>query len=575
MNNANLFQVRSYMFSRFSFIILMSITQHMTKALASDLQTSNPFTIVSTHEGMVMSKSGLVTESSGSMTISFIVKLPTFVVHTPTTLCFTKSHNNSQVRIATEKFHQYINTLKEAHKDFLRSTGSILSPFMEKKSEKRSIFFAAITTLIGGALVGITEAQLHSIKSHVTRNTAVISDLYERVQELSSREIIFEKETIAFLKTFTERTKVALEFEHCLDELESFYTNAITSFSSYKTSIETLFEPQLKGVNFALLSSSFLAPHTLVGITSQHSSFHQQLYLERPTLLYNVAKISLISINHDLSLGHFVMVFPSIFSTTYFNLYSLQHTGVLLKENLCAQLNTPNTVYSKNGSLYAIDLGHCSSHFSFHLCPPEAFSVKPSCIQLHLSNCSVSKSACKTPYSAINIPKGILIRNNDPHSTFRRDFTDKTHSVHLSTLSTAFVPWLDTSHIQVGESLFTSPDNFDTVVDFKNYSTNFLFDPLLFTAADLVVAFSNYSNSYNVSLHDLLHNTHFNYIPHHSTALIILGVTTFLLCCIVSILTIKVFQIRCTLGKPHKPSQHRFEFTHSRTHNSQYDRASI
>ena len=139
-------------------------------------------------------------------------------------ICFTKSLTKDQVRAAIKKFNENFAALNKSHAEFVTSRLSALEPFVVRKSHKRSaIVFAALSTLLGGALVGITQAQIHSIKSHVGRNSEAIASLHNRVQQISDRQILFEKETVAFLKEFADRTTIALEFEACLDELESFH----------------------------------------------------------------------------------------------------------------------------------------------------------------------------------------------------------------------------------------------------------------------------------------------------------------------------------------------------------------
>ena len=467
-------------------------------------QSQDQDTIVSTHEGFVITKSGLVTSSSETLTTSFILKIPTFSIQMPDMLCFTKSHDTEQVKAANAKFNEKFAALNKSHSEFLSSRLSALSPFVQHKSQKRSIFIAALSTLFGGALVGITEAQIYSIKSHVSSNEQAISSLQRKVKTISGRQILFEKETIAFLKEFSERTQIALEFEHCLDELESFYSNALTSFTEYKRSIDVLFDAQLRGINYYPLSAKLLDLFTLSRIVEVHESFNHQLYKEHPSLLYNVARLALISVNDDLSLAHFVMSFPSLISHRHYPLYVIRHTGIYLEEGLCARLDSPGIVFVKNNSFYAIKLELCSSNFDFHICPPEAFSVRLSCLQRHSSFCNITKSECDSPNTAVNLPNGILLRNNKLHDTFRRDFRDKTHPIKLSPLHTAFVSWNQTTHIQVGESLFVAPNFMDIEIEFKNFSTNFLFNPYLISVNDLIIAFDNYTRRYNRSLQSLL-----------------------------------------------------------------------
>ena len=494
----------SYLIFYFSQLLLS--TEFVETQAVND--TSSPDTIVSTHEGFVISKSGLVTSSSEILTISFVLKIPTFSIDLPDMLCFTKSHNTDQVRAANKKFNENFAALNRSHAQFIASRLSVLDPFLEHKTKKRSaIIFAALSTLIGGALVGITQAQIHSIKSHVEQNAEAITSLHNRVQLISDRQILYEKETIAFLKEFSDRTTIALEFEACLDELESFYANAMASFSEYKKSIDTIFDSQLRGVNFYPLSAHVLDPFTLSEIVKVHESFKHQLYKEHPSLLYNIAKLALISVNEDLSLAHFVLTLPSIVSNLHFPLYTIRHTGVYLQNDVCAKLDTADVVYWKNSTLYAIKINLCSAHFNFHVCPPEAFSIKPSCLQFHSSSCNITKSPCDSPNSATSIATGILLRNNIPHDTFRRDMKDKTHQVPLSSLYTAFVPWSGTTHIQVGESLFISPaHSFQIEVAFKNFSTNFVYNAFEITVNDIVVAFDNYTRRYSPG-HNIPHTS--------------------------------------------------------------------
>lgn len=518
----------SYLIFYFS-QLLLSTDLVVTQAVNN---TSSPDTIVSTHEGFVVSKSGLVTSSSEILTISFVLKIPTFKISLPDMICFKKSHNTDQVRAANNKFNENFAALNKSHAQFVASRLSILNPFLEHKTNKRSaIIFAALSTLIGGALVGITQAQVHSIKSHVEQNAEAITSLHNKVQQISGRQILFEKETIAFLKEFSERTTIALEFEACLDELESFYANAIASFAGYKRAVDAVFDAQLRGVNFYPLPAHVLDPFTLSEIVRMHKSFKHQLYKQHPSLLYNVAKLALISVNEDLSLAHFVLTLPSIVSSLYYPLYTIRHTGVYLQGSICAKLATADVVYMKNNTLYAIKLNLCSAHFDFHVCPPEAFSIKSSCLQFHSSSCNITKSTCDSPNSATSIPTGILLRNNIPHDTFRRDLKDKTHQVLLSSLNTAFVSWSGTTHIQVGETLYISPaHDFHIEVAFRNFSTDFIYNAFEITVDDIVVAFDNYTKSYNLSLNELLESQPATKHSMHSAVLI--GVVT--LCLVLS-----------------------------------------
>jgi hypothetical protein len=76
------------------------------------------------------------------------------------------------------------------------------------------------------------------------------------------------------------------------------------------------------------------------------------------------------------------------------------------------------------------------------------------------------------------------------------------------------VPWKDTTHIQVGENLFISPaEAFQVEVEFKNFSTHFVYQPLNITVDDIVVAFDNYTRRYNQSLNELLESMPLNKLP--------------------------------------------------------------
>ena len=519
-----------------SLLLLNSLDLVVAHTQASNSNSLPPDTIVSTHEGFVVSKSGLVTSSSEILTISLILKIPTFTIAVPDMICFTKSLTKDQVRAAIKKFNENFAALNKSHAEFVTSRLSALEPFVVRKSHKRSaIVFAALSTLLGGALVGITQAQIHSIKSHVGRNSEAIASLHNRVQQISDRQILFEKETVAFLKEFADRTTIALEFEACLDELESFHANTVASYADYKKSIDIIFDAQLRGVNFSPLSAHILDPFTLSKIVKAHESFKHQLYREHPSLLYNVAKLALISINENLSRAHFVLTLPSIVSNIHYPVYTIKHVGVYLPTGICAKLTTADVVYMKNNSLYDIKLNLCSAHFNFFVCPPEAFSVKPSCLQFHSSYCNVTKLSCDSPNSASSIPTGILLRNNKLHDTFRRDTKDKTYQVPLSPPHTALVPWTDTTHIQVGDSLYISPaDTFQLEVDFKNFSTNFVYNPYVITVDDIVVAFDNYSKRYNRSLNELLESKiAVDHPIHHA---MIIGINT--LCLVLTCLAI-------------------------------------
>ena len=122
-----------------SLLLLNSLDLVVTHTQAPNSNSLPPDTIVSTHEGFVVSKSGLVTSSSEILTISLILKIPTFTIAVPDMICFTKSLTKDQVRAAIKKFNENFAALNKSHAEFVTSRLSALEPFVVRKSHKRSV----------------------------------------------------------------------------------------------------------------------------------------------------------------------------------------------------------------------------------------------------------------------------------------------------------------------------------------------------------------------------------------------------------------------------------------------------
>ena len=562
-----------------TFLLLLMLLLLVNPSAGSSSETDH---MLSTHEGFIVSKIGYVTKSDQLLSMSFIMQIPRFTLLNPLIKCLTNSHTKDQARRAFREFSIGMKSINATHLDFVTSRTHILEPFiMSSSKQKRAIFMAAIATLFTGALVGVTEAQIHSINSHLKQNTQAISLLKSQIRTVADREILFEHSTVAFLKELAIETEVKLRFTACLDELEGFYSNARFNLAEYQRSIDTIFEAQLRGINFFPLSANLISPDILARIVTGNDVFNSQLYLSHPTLLYNVAKITLVSVGGSLTQAHFVMSFPSIIDNSNYTLHRIQHTGVLLPDGQCAQLKSPEMVFNKGGSFHRINLNHCDSHFNFHICPPDAFSVNESCLQPHGSICNVTRSPCLSISSAMSTPAGILVRNNADHATFRRDLNDKTHPVDLSRFHTAYIEWKDTTHIQIGDTLFISPNVEDTSIEFRNFSTDFLNISFSFTSYDLVNTFERFSRKYNRSLDELLENSFVADKDGNKHTVLIIVCST-LICIIISgsavITSLLVLRIRhadsntdTDTSTPDLKSPDSFAGYHSSKHNPKYN----
>ena len=395
--------------------------------------------------------------------------------------------------------NQFIISRREILKNFIVDSGSI---------KKRSALLATLGGFIfSGALMGITEVQIKRINNHVRENSEEISRLAEKLRLTSEREILFEKASMAYLKKTAYETDLKLKFAFCLEEMDNYYFNARSYLFEFQKSINTIFEAQLKGRNFEKLNAEIIDPYSLKNITLNHPIFRNTLYRTHPSLLYNVAKITLIAVERSLDSAHFVLSFPLITPTSEYPLYKFQQTGVLLHGGLCATLVAPSLVYENKGKFYEVNLKHCDSHFNFHICPSNAFSVYQACFQPQSITCNTTRTTCASYHKAIELPSGILLRNNIRHDTFCRGIDDKTSIVKLTEHFTAFVSWDNCTHVQVADILFTSPAVPGTHITFKNFSTNFSFSPDPSLEPGFMATFEEFASQHNMSLTDILESS--------------------------------------------------------------------
>ena len=97
-----------------------------------------------------------------------------------------------------------------------------------------------------------------------------------------------------------------------------------------------------------------MEPDVIRSVVSQHEELGFTRFSENPLLLYSTAELSLMSIDANLTLAHFVLTIPLIQKNEpVYSLFETSQVGSLTAENknMCRLFNIPRYLYSTKSTI--------------------------------------------------------------------------------------------------------------------------------------------------------------------------------------------------------------------------------
>ena len=399
------------------------------------------------------------------------------------------------------KIDRYIDSRKETLRPLLYGNNSQLD-----NRSKRSLLgiFGAGTGLLSLILGGMSQYQIHQINSHVDKNRDYIAQMELLIQSQQKEITILKNDVAGFSKRLTDAISTQLQIQTCQDFLNDISLQFQIKFNQYKTILDDILWSPLSGKNSLLLSPKMIDIESLKTIITTHTELYQTIFNEQPAFLYSTAQLTLLKIDTRLSLAHFVLYVPWIkTSNRLLKLYKTSQVGTYLTDNSCRYLDIPPYMVQSKDILFDIDLQLCKSHLNLYICPTEAKSTAPSCLQRTNSTCHSRRSQCKGHYEFATSLHGTLIRNNKISNTILRNNTGWSSIAKFNIYRTAYFPWENISSIQTGYTKLTSPNAIAQpiqAIDFDlDYSQEFI------DSNEVSSVFTNICNEFNASLKDFLY----------------------------------------------------------------------
>ena len=499
---------------------------------ASDLMTGSAEDIVATNVGIKVEKIGKLSFAGEYVVTSILMKLPNLTVpdglgfHVKTdfraSVCTTLDSISSEQREKTwENFRAINAAAREKVESYLKSRITILNRYIiplnvsnafnsssrrssVSKKKKRQ---AVLLGLLGGsamlALGGVTEYQIHQISQHVRENSDKIEQLKNEmnVQRFAMKNL---GETVfAFVKNVSKTVSEEIDRLECSIFLVQYREFLFNYIDKSFTEIDNVLWTALSGSNSLLLTPRMLEVSMLRSIVEKHSILRSTIYRELPSMLYSIAKVSLIEIDTQFSTAHFTLRIP-ILSDGIMPLFKSSQVGTFISENTCMYFNLPGFLYKWNGIFHPIDTDQCLKNNDFYICPRETLTNETACIQEHEMSCPESRIHCNRNSEYRMSIVGLLIRNNVEGSTFAVREDGITTPVVMGNTRTAYVDWKGVSYVQIGKTLIRSPN-----VNIATFTvSNFSIDPPTFDfyldSGNITRIFDSICKKYNTTLDNIM-----------------------------------------------------------------------
>ena len=488
-----------------------SVVSDDTSAQDQDLETWNPPPdLVIPKKGILLRRVGTVAENTDDQYISLLIKIPkwdgllqsgaytwqqgTHKDCTPKTTLFSGPLFAQLVALDAH--------LNKIYEDFISSRRLLLKPFIRSERQRRSIIQWGLT-LLSPIISGIEEVQLMKIRKHVRDNEQQIKDTRAGLHATEAATIAVKDKVIGLIKNVTYELDREIQHIQC-DTYKILYSLMWKSqLQAYSKALDQILKTALEGTNIEALTPEMIGPMDLARIVNSSDQFRQTLYQDDPNLLYSLGRISLIEIDSDFNVAHFILKFPRLVSTFY--LYKVDNVGLHLGNNQCAHVNVNNYVYwdhVRSSFTDVILTPECQRHFSLYVCDTEHFTNHNSCLQRETFNCTLRKADCETDYRYVQTSNGVLIRNNLHQSTFLK-MHGMTKLVTLPSTGTTFVNWSGVDELQVGKTKIMSPQVEHRPMDLLSFDLEFNKIHISLDPSNVSKSLAEICDSYNSSLHGI------------------------------------------------------------------------
>lgn len=506
-----------------AFMRLITIVVMMaTVEVASDTFTED---IVATNVGIKIEKIGKISFINDYVITSILIRLPnlSFPIQTGFneksgeyfSICTTLYSINREQRVHTYDTIIKINTLaREKINYFLNSRKTTLKSYLisnwdargetPKQREKRQ---ALILGLLGGgammALGGITEYQIHQIKQHTNENAQKIDFLKSKMMQQEYAIKNLGETVYGFVKNVTNTVTFLYSELACASFIINYREMLHNYIQESMKIIDDILWTALSGSNNLFLTPRMLDIEMLKGIIFNHSLLKNTIYNNIPSMMYSLAKLSLIGIDENLELAHFTLQIPILEDIDIMALYKSSQVGMNSINNTCSYYNIPDYLYKWQEEFRPLKLEKCLKNNNFFVCPKETFANRTSCIQNNVISCPLNREQCNQDSEYQMSMVGILIRNNVESDTFKIDKIGLATEVVMAKTRTAYVDWENISYVQIGKNIINSPNMNVGNLKAKTFSFGLPELDYFLDSENLTKTFDNICRKYNETLDDI------------------------------------------------------------------------
>ena len=394
-------------------------------------------------------------------------------------------------------------------RNYIKSRLNVLKSYQipqinNSNKNKRSVWSVFGGLLFSAVTTGITEYQIYKINSHVSENQNDIKYITTKLREEHTELLSVKNNIVGLVKRSTNLIMETLRTQQCISISNHFLQNWKINFEDYKKTTDDILESAISGQNNLLLTPKMVDPNLLESIVSSSTIFDNTSYQENPNLLYSVARLSLIEIDKNLTMGHFTLNIPRFNSKQIKNLLEVKQVGLHIRNNLCNYFKIPKYVYEKNGQFHPIKIDNCLKHNRLFICSEENAPNSTSCLQYDNITCESYIAKCEGVYKFAMSHKGILLRNNIKSNTFITNREGYTRLAELSARDISYFDWADIIDIQFGEIKIPSPQGNNLPLFKANYSVNLPLDIKFVDLENITNAFNSLCNKYNQSMDSIM-----------------------------------------------------------------------
>ena len=471
--------------------------------------------IIATNVGIKIEKIGKIVSVFEDIIISVIIKLPN-ITGTGYQNGIAESRIDTCKDISWDFKRDYINLIQVTRlktKEYISSRLEILQPFVtptfpeqnNSARHKRGLLSFLGGGLISLAIGGISEYQIHKINQHVSENSEAINSIKQALYQEQAVIRSVNKKVVGFVNDITENLTRFYYEQTCSELYSALAIKFKHHFWDCRYIIDNTLWSALSGKNNLLLTPRTMNLNMLKNIVNEHAVLNNTIFQKHPSIMYSLAKLSLIEISDNLNFAHFVLRIPLISENEMLDLYQSAQVGMHLENNKCMYYDLPKHLYKIGRHFYPMSLEKCKKHNNLYICAKENFSNNSACFQQNYNDCKILKRNCYNYYEFDMSQVGILIRNNKENNTFIVDQKGWTTAVNLHKYRTAYLSWDNLKALQIGEILIDSPNMTYTPLTMSNLS---LEDDIMrgyYTDGENITkVFNLICKKYNSTLDDIL-----------------------------------------------------------------------